>query len=97
MRKTTIVEDRQTLFDLAIQKYGSIEGAVQLLTDNPTKIASVTSTPTPTTLLKLNGTTINQDVLNYYVKNNLKPVSLQTGGEDDPGDYNIDYNNDYYN
>lgn len=96
-RKSVFVEERQSLFDLAIQKYGSIEGAVQLMVENTDKVSDVTMLPTPTDILKCNATVVNQDVLDYYVKYNLKPVSLKNGQEPYPGDFNIDFNNDYYN
>lgn len=96
-QKTVFVEDRQSLFDLAIQKYGSIEGAIQLFIENKDKVADVTTMPTPTKRLQCNDTVVNKDVLDYYIKYNLKPVSIISPDEAYPGDYNIDYNNDYYN
>lgn len=96
-QKTVFVEDRQSLFDLAIQKYGSIEGTVQLLDENKDKVSDITTMPTPTLRLQCNRTVIDKDVLDYYIKYNLKPVSIISPDETYPGDYNIDYNNDYYN
>lgn len=94
--KIQLAEDRQTLFDLAIQRYGDVGGAVQLLVDNADKVEDVTTPPGANTLLKIYGGTVNNDVLTYFTKNKLKPVSI--GDADQfPGDYNIDYNNDYYN
>ena len=43
-----ITKQGQSLLDIALQAYGSIEGVFGLLADNPTKLMAITDCPTGT-------------------------------------------------
>lgn len=101
MRKTVVVRDRQTIFDIAIQVYGSIEGVFDLIKDNPTKLSSVTDVIPAGTLLETNRAFREADTVNYYVTNKLLPANGEPPAvvlppiDIDNGDFNNDYNIDY--
>jgi len=68
----------QSVFDLAIQEYGSIEGVFDLLAANlglefDSDIVSGTE-------LKIDGEIINQDIVDYYKKYNIKPATGNVEG-----------------
>jgi len=71
--KTIIALSGQTLFDIALQEMGSIEGVFDILDANAflrldMAIASGTKVLVPDKI-------INSAVLDYYTRNNIKPVS----------------------
>lgn len=87
----------QSVFDLAIQEFGSIEGVFDLLAANPglefdSDIASGT-------VLKIDGEIINREVVDYYKKYNIKPATGDIEGlieytNDDGGMITRTYNYD---
>lgn len=71
--KTVIALQDQTLFDIALQEMGSIEGVFDILASNAflrldMAIAAGTKILVPETV-------INASVVDYYTRNNIKPVS----------------------
>lgn len=96
-RKTVQILDRQTIWDIAIQEYGSVDGVFKLMNDNPEKVPSLDANLIPGDFLKiLSGPTDNVN-LDYYRKNNLHPVTISSNADIAVGgDYNDDYNNDYF-
>lgn len=95
-RKTVQILDRQTIWDIGIQEYGSIEGAFSLMFDNRSKIPSLDVILTPGEKLKVLSPATEQLTLDYYKKNNLQPVSISDITDLGLGDYNDDYNNDFF-
>jgi hypothetical protein len=73
-----VLED-QSLFDIAIQEYGSIEGVKQLIIDNPTT-CSFEDDPVPGTLLLISGTVINQDIVQLLKDKKIKPANKPANG-----------------
>lgn len=69
--KTVEVLTRQTLLDLALQEYGSIEGILDLMERN--NIQSVSDELVPGTLLKV-GAPVDKEVLAFLKRNNIKPA-----------------------
>ena len=63
----------QSVFDIAIQEYGSIEGVFDLLKNNPG--LEFDSDIESGTALNTSGTIIDQSVVDYYKKNNIKPAT----------------------
>lgn len=59
----------QSLFDIALQVYGSIEGVFGL-----TK-GTVSDEPVPGTELTVNGVAINKYIVNEYANNGIKPAT----------------------
>ena len=88
--KQITVQERQTIFDIAIQEYGSVEGVFLLWKDNPDKIPSFTQQLVPGTKLNIISPPINQAIVGYYEKNTIKPASGLPAG-----DYNNDFSEDY--
>lgn len=79
MNNVTAYKD-QSVFDIALQEYGSIEGVFDLLAGNPG--LEFDNTFEPGTVLKLEGDIINQEVVDYYTKNNIKPATSIEGLEE---------------
>ena len=96
-RKTVLILDRQTIWDIAIQEYGSDEGIFQLMKDNPEKVPSLTTNLIPGDRLRITSPATDQVGLDYYKTNNLHPVSISDSIDlAVGGDFNDDYNNDYF-
>ena len=78
MSKTVVVQPRQTLFDIAVQEYGSIASLAMLIEDNQKVLDNITSIPAGTGLSirtplpAIN--TINKQVVSYF-QNNIKPAT----------------------
>jgi len=70
-----ITKSGQTLFDIALQVYGTIEGVFGLLADNPGKTSTLTDEPTPGTELMVNGTVLNKYVANEYANRGIIPAT----------------------
>ena len=71
--KTIIAENGQTIFDIAMQEMGSIEGVFDILENNAflrldMAIAAGTRVLVPDKV-------INSGVVDYYTRNNIKPAS----------------------
>lgn len=74
--ETITTYDKQSVFDLALQAYGSIEGAFDIVKDNASLLPTVTSEATAGKKIKVNGLPISKDVIDYYQKNQINPVSF---------------------
>ena len=92
--KTIVVKGRQTLWDIAIQEYGSIEGVEQLIADNP-GLVDYESNLVAGTLLKVKSDAVDKDVVDFFTKNELEPISALDGENNTGGDFNNDFNNDF--
>lgn len=73
MSRKIIVLDRQTLWDIAIQEYGTVEAVFDLLSDNPS--LTINTALIAGQQLIISSPVMNQDVYDYFKKNNLNPVS----------------------
>ncbi len=71
MSKVVVIQD-QTLFDIAIQEYGSVEGVIQLAVDNDISITEVLS---PGMALDISVEPIDVDIVSYYKAHGLKPAT----------------------
>lgn len=96
VRKITVL-DRQSVWDLAIQEYGAVEGVFLLMADNSGKGLSFETNPRPGLKLKIISAAVIQSVVDYYRVNNIKPATASPASSVYGGDYNDDYNNDYTN
>lgn len=63
----------QSLFDLAIQEYGTIEAAIDIALFNDLSVTEILEAGTEIKLPP-NAPT-NQDILNYYHQHNLQPAT----------------------
>lgn len=89
-------EVKQTVFDLAIQEYGTIESVFDLIADNPDK-TGLDVNIAPGTMLKAVSPAGDADMLKYYKDRKLKPVSFDDTVAGMHGDFNDDFNDDYFN
>ena len=71
--RTVTAGTNQTLFDIALQEMGSIEGVFELLAANPS--LALDANIAPLTELNIPGAIINRQVTDYYSKNNIKPAT----------------------
>ena len=91
MSKTVKGLDQQTIVDIAIQEYGSVEAVFDIMEDNPgvnlqTRVAGK--------LLKIRDVPTNKPIADYYSANKLKPVSINKNTVSGH-DFNNDFNNDF--
>lgn len=84
--KQVVVQDRQTIYDIAIQEYGSVMGLALLFKDNPS-INGFTATLATGSIVVIKSAPIDEKAVKYYVQNDIKPVSL-TGNDFNPSDFN---------
>ena len=74
-----------------------MEGVFSLVKDNPNKVVNLDYQPQPGVKLKLVSPASDEATLNYFTQNNLQPVSISnTVDLAVGGDFNDDYNNDYF-
>jgi len=71
--KTIIAENNQTLFDIAVQAMGSIEGVFEILDMNPGLMLDMAVAAG--TLVKVPERVIDTKVVDYFSRNGIKPVS----------------------
>lgn len=77
---TIVVADRQSLMDIALQEYGTVEGIQFLLEDNAEVIAFIHDVPAPGTELLIRAelpkiTPTNRAIVSEYVSKKTKVVS----------------------
>jgi hypothetical protein len=77
MSKTTTYAD-QSVFDIALQATGSVEGVFDLLKANTG--LQLDSHIAPGTILQLPGEAVKQEIVDYYAKNNIKPATGNIAG-----------------
>jgi len=84
---SVIVIEQQSIFDIAIQQYGSVEGVVHLMNDNPN--LTFNSNIIPGQNLILNDEAIDADIVNYFRQKQLKIATKGTkvGGDFDENDF----------
>lgn len=70
-----VVMRGQTIWDLAIQRYGSVEGVFALLADNADQLDSLDNDVVPGQVLRVVAAPVDKDVATYYMANDLHPVS----------------------
>ena len=95
VKESVKILPNQSLFDIAIQEYGSVEAVVAIAQSND---ISVTEILIPGTEIKLpNDAPTNQDILNYYIQHNIIPATAQLPADIaalvdiDDDDYLLDY------
>lgn len=74
--KVITAASNQTIYDLGVQHYGSIEGAKLLVIDNKLKDGLLTNVANMT--FKIISPPINAEVVAYYQNKNVIPVSMAT-------------------
>ena len=82
----------QTIWDIAIQEHGSIEGVFNLMADNADQIKNLNTKLKAGMILKIKSEPADKSVRDHYSSHRLLPVS----GVGDLGDYNNDFNHDFF-
>jgi len=84
---SVIVIEQQSIFDIAIQQYGSVEGVVQLMDDNTN--LTFNSNIIPGQNLIVSDEAIDVDIVNYFRKKQLKVATKgnKVGGDFDENDF----------
>lgn len=96
---TITVENNQSMWDVAIQRYGSASKVDQLIKDNPDKVNFQNNLAPGTKLLINEDLIVDKKLVDTYKKNGTIPCSayydsaLGYGN----GDFNNDYGNDLNN
>lgn len=100
-----IVEEGQSIYDIAIANGGSIDSIFDLLEDNPDVLPTLDTPLLAGMELELK-TVRNEEVATYFGDRKMKINSHTNtaadqdggGGEPEPptGDFNNDFNNDFY-
>lgn len=72
--KIITVMDRQSIWDIAVQEYGSIDGVKQLIIDNPTKCNFETGIDIGTKLI-ISQKQMNQKVYDYFNNKKINPAT----------------------
>ncbi|MCE9539753.1 MAG: hypothetical protein K8R85_11115 [Bacteroidetes bacterium] len=94
--KQVTVENNQSIWDLAIQYYGSVDGIKQLILDNATKLNLNDSVVPGTKIIVREEMIINKPMVDYLKKKEIKPATaVSVPSASGFGDYSNDYNNDY--
>lgn len=89
------VQHGQSIWDIALQEYGSVEAVFTLISDNPDVLTDLDVDLMPGQKLLIKGEPVNRDVVNFYTAEGVKPSGASTQGVDLQGDFNDDYNDDY--
>lgn len=84
---SVVVIEQQSILDIAIQQYGSVEGVVNLITDNAN--LTFNSNITPGLKLVVSNEAIDTDIVNYFRRKQLKIATKGTkvGGDFDENDF----------
>jgi len=93
-QKTITVKAGQTIYDIAIQEYGGVEGVRSLIADNVGTI-NRSSVLTVGQLVKVKSDPVDKDTLLFYKRKRLNPVSSMLSDGKLGGDFNNDFNNDF--
>jgi len=93
-----IVESKQTIYDVAAQKYGNIDGVWLLFNDNP-DLDGLVTVLVPGQVLKIKSDPIDANVVEYFKKNNVASASevddIDSYDLDTYEDFNNDFNLDF--
>lgn len=73
--KKVIIGEDQSIWDLAAQHYGSVDGVKQLIIDNPTKLNFWSSPPVGSEISIDDTKIINKDIVNLFIEKNIKPAT----------------------
>lgn len=95
MARKVTVKSGQSIFDIALQEYGSVEGVYNLMQDNPARIPSLDVDLLPGDVLLIGSDPVQKDVTDYYTRNSVFPATRSEEESDLFGDFNNDFNDDF--
>lgn len=71
--KTVTVSNNQSIWDIAVQEYGSYDAVKQLIIDNPT--LNFNDSIAPGTQLIIAGAIVNKTIVDFLSKSGIKPTT----------------------
>jgi hypothetical protein len=90
------IDNNQSIWDLAIQYYGSVDGIKQLILDNPTKLNLETNIIPGTEIIIREEMVINKAMVDYLNKKGITcATAVKVASATGSGDFSNDFNNDY--
>ena len=94
--KQVAVNNNQSIWDLAIQYYGSVDGIKQLILDNPAKLNLSDGVVPGTKIIIREEMVFNKTIVDYLDKNRIKlATTVSVPNTSGFGDFSNDFNNDY--
>ena len=90
--KTIRVREGQNIIDIALQYYGDVEGASNLIQDNN---LSLTDALEAGTILHIDEQNLMDELITEYYDNNSVIVNTGAPAQDIPGEFNNDFNFDF--
>lgn len=94
MGKLVVIE-QQSMLDVAIQQYGSVEGMVNLINDNTDLGLTLNSNLTPGLKLNITNDAVDVDIVNYFKR---KQLLIATKGTQVAGDFDAnDFDENEFN
>jgi hypothetical protein len=90
------VDNNQSIWDLAIEQYGSVDGVGQLILDNPMKLNFNDDVVAGTKIIVREEMIINKPIVDYLNKKGIRlATAIAVPGGNVLGDFNNDFNNDF--
>lgn len=69
------VEDRQSIWDKAIELYGGVQGVFAMMADNPDVVPDLNTVLTAGDEIRVKSSPVDADVLAYYQEKQLRPAT----------------------
>lgn len=95
MSKIVVVQHGQSIWDIALQEYGSVEAVFKLQEENSEFIPNLDVDLKAGQKLLITTPVNNSAVANFFATDQLKPCGARTEGVELTGDFNGDFNNDF--
>lgn len=89
------VKQDQTLYDIALLAYGSVEGVIWLLEDNPA--VDLETEPEAGDVLSLRDDAINKEVVDYYNNKGVAPANEDKDAQNLIGGFSNAFNQEAFN
>ncbi len=75
-QKRIIVQDRQSIWDVTLREYGSVEGVFQFLADNPNANLGFVSQPVPGTKVKVISEPVDKNVVDSFQHSGIRSLEF---------------------
>lgn len=93
--KIITTQPKQTLIDIAVQEYGAPDTVFDLLRNNKTIVSSITDDLAAGTRLKIVGTPLRPDIVNFLKENGIVPASGYTPTTIEQTEFSNDFDDDF--
>lgn len=75
--KKVVIAQSQTIYDIAIQEYGSVDAVFSLAADNPTVVTNLNDALAPGTTVYIKTPATDPKVLKFFTDNKIQPATGQ--------------------